>query len=297
MQNRSAWSKLGLFVATLIWGSSFFIMKNSVDVFPTFLLLSIRFTIGFGLLCVAYCHRLKRITLKTLLRGCLLGVLVFLAHTLQTLGLIDTTPGKNAFLTAVYCILVPFLFWMVTKKRPDIYNYLAGVLCLAGIGLVSLTGDLSMGRGDVLTLAGGVLFAGHIVAVAKVSSDEDPVLMTLLQFGVAALCCWILALGTETFPASVPPSAWYGMIYLAVFSTTIGFLLQNIGQKYTHPAAASIILSLEAVFGVVFSILFYGEVLTPKLVAGFILIFVAILISETKLSFLKHLPKKVDVQI
>ena len=297
MQNRSAWSKLGLFVATLIWGSSFFIMKNSVDVFPTFLLLSIRFTIGFGLLCVAYCHRLKRITFKTLLRGCLLGVLVFLAHTLQTLGLIDTTPGKNAFLTAVYCILVPFLFWMVTKKRPDIYNYLAGVLCLAGIGLVSLTGDLSMGRGDVLTLAGGVLFAGHIVAVAKVSSDEDPVLMTLLQFGVAALCCWILALGTETFPASVPPSAWYGMIYLAVFSTTIGFLLQNIGQKYTHPAAASIILSLEAVFGVVFSILFYGEVLTPKLVAGFILIFVAILISETKLSFLKHLPKKVDVQI
>ena len=138
--NRSVLSKLGLFAASLIWGSSFFVMKNSVDVFPTFALLAIRFLIGCGLLCLVFCRRLKNITGKTLKRGALLGVLLFGAYALQTLGLKETTPGKNAFLTAIYCILVPFIFWMVTRKKPDIYNYLAGALCLAGIGLVSRPG-------------------------------------------------------------------------------------------------------------------------------------------------------------
>lgn len=289
--NRSALSKLGLLTASLIWGSSFFVMKNSVDVFPTFALLAIRFTSGCGLLCVIFCRRLKFVTLKTLLRGALLGVLLFGAYALQTLGLKETTPGKNAFLTAIYCILVPFIFWLVAKKKPDIYNYLAGGLCLAGIGLVSLTGDLNIGIGDALTMAGGAVYAVHIVAVAKVSQEEDPVLLTLVQFGAAAVCCLGVFLTTETFPVSVSSSAWWGLAYLAVFATTGALLLQNVGQKYTHPAAASILLSLEAVFGVAFSMVFYGEALTARLVAGFILIFVAVIVSETKLSFLKSIRK------
>ena len=284
--NRSTLSKLGLLTASLIWGSSFFVMKNSVDVFPTFALLAIRFFIGCGLLCLVFCRRLKSITGKTLLRGALLGVLLFGAYALQTLGLKETTPGKNAFLTAIYCILVPFLFWLVSKKKPDLYNYLAGALCLAGIGLVSLTGDFSIGVGDALTLLGGAVYAVHIVVVARVSQEEDPVLLTLVQFGAAALCCLGVFLGTETFPAVVSPAAWGGLLYLAVFATTGALLLQNVGQKYTHPAAASILLSLEAVFGVAFSMVFYGEALTPRLVAGFLLIFIAVIVSETKLSFL-----------
>ena len=280
-------SKLALLTASLIWGSSFFVMKNSVDVFPVFALLAIRFTIGCGLLCLVFFKRLKSVTAGTLKGGALLGALLFGAYTLQTLGLMDTTPGKNAFLTAIYCIAVPFLFWMVTKKRPDVYNCLAGVLCLGGIGLVSLTGDLSIGTGDALTMAGGIVYAVHMVAVARVSQDKDPVLLTLVQFGAAALCCWAVSWMTETFPASVPAASWYGLLYLAVFATTGALLMQNIGQKYTHPAAASILLSLESVFGVAFSMLFYGETLTPRLAAGFLLIFFSVIVSETKLGFIK----------
>ena len=135
-------------------------------------------------------------------------------------------------------------------------------------------------------MAGGVVYAVHIVAVAKVSQDEDPVLLTLVQFGAAAICCLGVFLGTETFPAEVPPAAWYGLMYLAVFATAGALLLQNVGQKYTHPAAASILLSLESIFGVAFSMVFYGEALTARLAAGFLLIFIAVIVSETKLSFL-----------
>ncbi len=287
MEKHSFFSKLALLSASLIWGSSFFVMKNSVDVFPVFALLFIRFTIGCGLLCLIFFKRMKNITRKTLFRGALLGVLLFAAYSLQTIGLVDTTPGKNAFLTAIYCIVVPFLFWMVSKKKPDIYNCLAGVLCLGGIGLVSLTGDFSIGIGDGLTMAGGIVYAAHIVAVARVSRDEDPVLLTLVQFGVAALCCLIVSTVTETFPSAIPAASWYGLLYLAVFATTGALLMQNIGQKYTHPAAASILLSLESVFGVAFSMIFYGETLTLRLAAGFLLIFFSVIVSETKLGFIK----------
>lgn len=272
--------------ASLIWGSSFFVMKNSVDVFPMFALLGIRFTIGCGLLALIFVKRLGRGSVKTVLRGALLGVLLFLAYTLQTLGLMGTTPSKNAFLTAIYCIVVPFLFWLVSKRRPDVYNCLAGILCLAGIGLVSLKGDFTVGLGDGLTMLGGVMYAIHIVAVAVLSRDEDPVLLTLVQFGAAAILSWGLSLPLEKFPAAVPLESWTGLIYLAVFATTAALLLQNVGQKYTHPAAASILLSLESVFGVAFSMAFYGEMLTARLAAGFLLIFVSVIVSETKLRFL-----------
>ncbi len=287
MKKYSTLSKLALLTASLIWGSSFFVMKNSVDVFPVFALLAIRFTIGCGLLCLIFFKRVKNITRKTLSRGTLLGVLLFAAYTLQTLGLKSTTPGKNAFLTAIYCIVVPFLFWMVTKKRPDVYNCLAGVLCLGGIGLVSLTGGFSIGMGDALTLAGGIIYAVHIVVVARVSQDEDPVLLTLVQFGAAAVCCLSVSMATEIFPGDIPAASWYGLIYLAVFATTGALLMQNVGQKYTHPAAASILLSLESVFGVAFSMVFYGETLTLRLAAGFLMIFFSVIVSETKLGFFK----------
>jgi drug/metabolite transporter (DMT)-like permease len=279
-------SKLALLTASLIWGSSFFIMKNSVDVFPMFALLGMRFTLGCVILCLVFVKRLKRIRKTTLLCGAVLGLLLFGAYAVQTMGLKQTTPGKNAFLTAIYCILVPFMFWLTNGKKPDVFNYLAAGLCMAGIGLVSLTGDLFVGAGDALTIAGGVLYAVHIVAVAGMSQKEDPELLTLIQFGMAAVCSWAFSLGSETIPAGIPANAWMGLLYLAVFATTGALLLQNVGQKYTHPAAASILLSLESVFGVAFSMVFYGEALTIRLAAGFALIFFSVIVSETKLSFL-----------
>lgn len=212
---------------------------------------------------------------------------LFLAYSTQTIGITDTTPGKNAFLTAIYCVIVPFLFWLVGRQRPDIYNFTAAVLCIAGIGFVSLTQAFTIGFGDALTLLGGFLFAAHLVAVTKFGSDKDPVLITILQFFFAAVFSWITTLISEPFPTAVSVDCVWGVAYLSIFCTAGALLLQNIGQKYTNPSAAAIILSLESVFGVLFSVLFGYETLTPKLIFGFVLIFAAVLLSETKLSFIK----------
>lgn len=262
-------------------------MKNTVDVFPPYFLLAVRFTIACIFLGIVFWKKMKEITVEYLWKSAVIGGLLFFAYTTQTIGITETTPGKNAFLTAIYCVIVPFLFWIVDKSKPDIYNFAAALVCIAGIGMVSLTGQFTIENGDAFTLVGGVLYAIHMVAIAKFCKGKDPIIITILQLGFAAILSWIAAIVTGSYPTQCNIQNIEGLLYLAVFATAIAQMFQFIGQKYTHPSAASIILSLEAVLGVLFSVIFYGEQLTLRLAAGFVLIFAAVIISETKLSFLK----------
>ncbi len=297
-KKRENLAKIAMLAATIIWGSSFLVVKNTVDVFPPNLLIASRFTLGCLILSIVFHKRLKKIDKGYLVSGLIIGVFLYLAFAFQTTGIQTTNPGKNAFLTAIYCVVVPFLFWIVARRKPDIFNVLAAVVCIVGIGLVSLTSNFTISPGDALSLVGGVLFACHIVSIARCAEGRDPILLTIMQFGVAAILAWIVSLTTETFSvADITPEGVGGLLYLAVFSTSVGLLLQNIGQKYVHASAAAIILSLESVFGVIFSVIFYGEQLTLRLVLGFALIFLAVVISETKLSFLRRKKKNPSPQL
>ena len=278
-------------LATIIWGSSFVVMKSSVDVLPTFWLLAIRFTFSALVLAVVFIKRWKVLDRQYLIGGTVMGFCLFVAYAFQTFGLEQTTSGKNAFFTAVYCVIVPFLYWVIAKRRPDKFNILAAFLCIAGIALVSVTGSnaTAFNMGDVLTLIGGFFFAAHIVAVAKYSEGRDIFILTTLQFASFALFSWIGVLITR--PALTPgvfdQSLIFSLAYLVIFASCGALLFQNIGQKYTAPSTAAVLLSLEAPFGVFFSILFAGERPTPLMFVGFALIFLAVVCSETKFSFLR----------
>ena len=283
-------------LATIIWGSSFVVMKSSVDVLPTFWLLAIRFTFSALVLAVVFIKRWKVLDRQYLIGGTVMGFCLFVAYAFQTFGLEQTTSGKNAFFTAVYCVIVPFLYWVIAKRRPDKFNILAAFLCIAGIALVSVTGSnaTAFNMGDVLTLIGGFFFAAHIVAVAKYSEGRDIFILTTLQFASFALFSWIGVLITRPAltPGVVDQSLIFSLAYLVIFASCGALLFQNIGQKYTAPSTAAVLLSLEAPFGVFFSILFANERPTPLMFVGFALIFLAVVCSETKFSFLRK--KKVD---
>lgn len=278
-----------LFAAALIWGTSFFIMKNALDSLPVYALLAIRFTAGAILLSIVCVKKWKDFTVDYLWRGAVVGGFLFTAYTVQTFGLSLTTPSKNAFLTAVYCVLVPFFTWMVVHRRPDRYNIAAAVLCVAGVGLVSLNEALTINVGDLLTLLCAVFYAAHIVAVEKLSPGKDIYLITIFQFAFAALYSWMFALTTEVFPTQAlrDPAVFLPLAYLCVMATTVALLFQNVGQIWSDPASASVILSLESVFGVMFSVVCYGDEVSFKMLCGFAIIFVAVLCSETKFSFLR----------
>lgn len=287
-QKRGTLAKAALLVATLIWGSTFIIFKDAMNGLPPLFILAFRYLVATIILSAVFFKKLRLINKTYLWQGAVLGVFLAAAYIFQTYGLQGTTPGKNAFLTAVYCVLVPFVSWAFFGRRPDGFNFLAAATCLAGIGFVSLDGDLSVMPGDWLTLVGGVFFALHIAFVARFNSDKDAVTLTLVQFFTAGVICGAGSLCFETLPSSVPPAAWTEIIYLAVCGTAVAMLLQNVGQKYVSSSSAAIILSLEALFGVLFSVIFGYENLSVKLVVGFALIFFAIITSETKWKFVRR---------
>ena len=287
MKRMSLWGKLGLLAATLLWGTSFVVLKDTLDLLPPNQLMAIRFTVAGLVLAIIFWKRLRTVTRQMLWQGCVIGVFLYLAYFWQTLGLVQTTPGKNAFLTAGYCVFVPFLVWIIRGPKPDGFNAVAAVMCLTGIGLISLNSGLTMGMGDLLSVIGGFFFACHMVAVSRFVDGKDPVVMTILQFASGAVCFWITSFLMEGVPVLPPVEAVLPLGYLCLFCTAVALVLQNFGQKYTEPSAAAILLSLEAVFGALFSLLLGRETLSLQVGAGFVVIFLSVIVSETKLSFLK----------
>lgn len=278
----------GMLGTAAIWGIAFVVVKNSLDTVPPTYMLAFRFTIAAVLLaaiCFKKLHGLKKHIVK---EGAVLGFLLFFSYLVQTIGCQYTTAGKNAFLTSAYVVIVPFLCWLLFRKKPDSFCIAAALLAIAGIGLLSLQGDMSVNRGDVLTLICAVGFALHMIYIDRYTEQDDPVVLTILQLAFAALFSWLSSPFLDGgFPAGVfRPDVVGSMLYLGIFSTMIGFLLQNVCQKYTSPNTASLLLSTESVFGVLFSVLLLGEHMTPRMLAGCGLLFLAVLVSETKLSFL-----------
>ena len=275
--------RLIIVAATIIWGSSFVIVKDVTNMLPPAWILVIRFAVAAALLALAFVKRRNLYLERSHVGfGLLFGVAMFLAYYTQTIGITDTTPGKNAFLTGTYCVIVPFLAWAVTHKRPNRFNIVAAFLCIAGIGFISLDGGLTMRFGDAMTLVCALFYAVHIVLVAQFSKGRDIYVLTMWQFVGVTLCALVVGALFEPMPqwTALPAECWISLAYLAVACTTVALLFQNIGQAHLPPASASLLLSLEAVFGVAFSVALGAETLTLRIVIGFALVFAAIVVSE-----------------
>lgn len=288
MDKKSFWARIALFTAALMWGSTFVVVKDATYTMGTGFILALRFSIGSIVLVMIYYKKLKVIDKNYIVGGSIMGITLFLSFWMQVSGLtLDTTPGKSAFLSAIYCVIVPFLYWLIIKEKPDKYNFIAAFLCIIGIFLVSLNEKLYITTGDLVTILSGFLAAANIIATSIYCKDKDVLALTILQLSVVALLSWISVVITNDFPSEYTKESVFGVIYLGVFATAIGLVFQSIGIKYANPSSAALILSLEAVFGVIFSIIIYKEQITTKLVIGFVFISIAVIISETKLSFLK----------
>ena len=275
--------RLLIIAATIIWGSSFVIVKDVTNSMPPAWILAVRFTAAAIIMAMAFLkYRELYFERSHVGFGLLFGLAMFLAYYTQTIGITDTTPGKNAFLTGTYCVIVPFLAWLLLRRRPNRYNIVAAVLCIVGIGFISLDGSLTMRFGDAMTLVCAVFYALHIILVSQFAQGRNIYVLTMWQFVGVAACSLFVGGLFEPMPdwAALPMDCWISLAYLAIACTTVALLFQNIGQAHLPPASAALLLSLEAVFGVTFSVALGAETLTLRIVFGFALVFAAIIISE-----------------
>ncbi|HEY5560925.1 MAG TPA: DMT family transporter [Clostridiaceae bacterium] len=272
---------LSLFLVAIMWGGGFVAVKDALNSnISPYYMMTIRFSLSAIMLGIIFRKKLLNIKREDLLRGTILGILLFTSFAFQTVGLKYTTPGKQAFLTATYVVLVPFLTFVIYKKYPGWYSFSSGIIALIGIGLLTLQGPLRLGYGDSLTLICAIFFALHIMFVGKYSQKSDTIALSILQLGIAAIISAIFAVILERPPVGLQIGAYSSLLYLVIFSTMLAFLIQNVAQKYTLPSHAAIILSLESAFGSIFAVIFLKELFSSTMVIGCILIFISILISE-----------------
>ena len=276
-----------LCITAIIWGSGFVVSAVALEHYTPYQILAGRFLIGFLVLSLIFYRKFKGLNKRIILKGLVLGFFLYLAFVLQTVGLQYTTPSKNAFLTAVNVVIVPFIAFFAYKRSVDKFEFAGAVLAIIGIGFLSLQFSSDVNIGDVLTLACAVAFAYQIFYTAKYVKDEDPVTLTMVQMFFAALFALVVVVFKGEGSFSYEMEAVSSIVYLALFSTTLAFLFQTIAQKFTNETKAAVILSTESFWGMAFSVFLLHEVLTTRMVIGAILILCAIMISETKLAFLK----------
>ena len=274
---------LSLALVAIIWGSGFIFVKWALNMGLTPLgMLSIRFIVAAVILSLVFYKKLKTINKKDMIYGSIVGLFLFGGFAFQTIAMQYTTPSKNGFLTSVNVVIVPFLVLIISKEKPKINSFISAGLCLCGIALLTLNKSLKLSYGDLLTLVCAFLFAAHIVSVGMFIKKVDPIKLSVIQMIVAALISLIVSILFGEFTVELGSKGLFAVVYLGAACTALCFLIQNVAQKYTSTSKASIILSTEAVFGTIFSIIIFKEELTINMIIGFIIIFIAIIIAESK---------------
>ena len=278
---QSTLAKLVLLLTAVIWGSTFAIGKIAAEAFSATFIIALRFLVASIAISVAALSQAKALDRKYWFGGIWMGISLFLSYLLQVQGLaLDTSPGKSAFLCTTYSILVPFLHWAVTGQKPRLRHVLCVFLCMAGVGILSLSGGWGMSAGDILTVLSGVPCAANIVISSIVCKGRNTLLLTTIELWVVTVLAWIFVFFGGDFPNAFPMGAVGGIVYLGLFATALCLFLQSYGLKYAEPAIGGMLLSLESIFGVLFSILIYHERITLRMVVGFLVIFCAIVLSQ-----------------
>lgn len=281
--------EIGLVITAIIWGSGFVATAVALTYYTPYQTMAIRFLVGGLLLSIVFFNRLKKINKQILMKGIFLGSILYISFALQTVGLQFTTPSKNAFITAVNVIIVPLIAFLFYRKRLNRFEVIGAILALSGIGFMSLQISGTINFGDFLTFLCAIGFAFHIIYTARFVKGEDPIQLTLVQLLTAAVIGLIVITVKGELLMPFEPVALMPVLYLGVFSTTIAYLLQTAGQKLVSETKAAIILSTEALWGTLFSIIILSELITVRMMIGASLILAAILISELRLNVFRLL--------
>jgi len=284
-RNKELTANIILLIVAIIWGWGFVAGKQALTTLSPWAVLMYRFTMASVLCLVFFGRRIARTPRSTAIRGCLIGAMQMCALAVQLIGLQYTTPAKQSFLCTAYVALVPFLSWMVLRRRPQARAFGAGIIALAGLGLISLKGGegLAMGFGDAMSLGFAVIFGLQIVLTGVfMKEDADSIQLSFFQFIAAAVLSAAVCLASGTDLTTFTGESLMGILFLGVLNTFVALIGQNMGQKYAADTTASLILSLESVFGFIFSVLYYGESVSWRMVAGGALCFAAILINTVR---------------
>ena len=277
-----------LFITSIIWGLAFVAQAQGMEHIGPFTFTASRSLVAIIFLYLTYVffnktsksYREQKFDMKRTIRGGVLCGLVFtFGINFQQIGLVYTTAGKASFLTALYIVFIPIIGLFYGKKINKKLQ-LCIVFAMIGTYLMSVKGSLSMNIGDLITIFGSIVFAIHILMLSEFSKDTNAVLVSLIQFAVCGFFSLIAALIFEGIEMSAILKSYLAILYVGILSSGVGFTIQLMALKELDPVVASMISSLESVFGAVFGWLILSQSMSEREIIGGIIIFVATLIAQ-----------------
>lgn len=286
MKNKKSFSSVLLTFAAIIWGFAFVAQKVGMEFIGPFLFNGIRFIMG-GLVLIPFVFYLKSKqdnlrksdVNKNYFLGITLGIVLFLASSSQQVGMLSTTAGNAGFITGLYVIFVP-LFGVLIKQFVPKVIWLAASLAITGFYLLSVKKDFTFSIGDIWVSISAVIWAIHVLLIGHLSKQIDPVFLALQQFLVCGILSFITAFLFEEINFNSIVLAWKPLLYGGVLSVGVAFTLQVVGQKYAHPASASLILSAESLFAAIGGWLLLNEHMSLRAVLGCALILTGIILVQ-----------------
>ena len=269
-----------LLCVAVIWGTAFVAQRVAAQSLGVFLFNGVRFLLAVAIL-LPFTLKTGWKTEKSTLRWIGLGgVLLFMASALQQAGLRWTTAANAGFITSLYVVFVPLLLVIFWKERLPWLNWGAAFVAIFGVKLLSAPAQFQLAPGDSLELAGSVVWALHVILVSRVVKRLDALQFSLGQYLVCGLLNMAAAIFLDWDTTGGLAAAWWAVVYGGVVSVGLGYTLQVIGQKFSPPTDAALILSSEAVFAALAGYLFIQEGLKPLQLVGCGLILAAILIVQ-----------------
>jgi len=280
-------AELALAFCTFLWGSTFVVVKNSLDQSSVFVFLAVRFSLAGLCMAVFRWRVLRDLRRDEIFAGARLGFFMFAGYAFQTAGLQYTTASNSGFITGSSVVLVPLILALFWGKRVTLWIYFGTIAAAAGLYFLTVpaSGIAHLNRGDALTFFAAGSYAVHIILVGEYTHEHSAAALSVLQVVACAGMAWLTAFGAHAirwqamrFESS--GALWLGIVVCAVFATAIAFSLQLWGQQYTTPSHAAILFTLEPVFAVATSYLVLGERLGARSLAGAALVLAGILAAE-----------------
>ena len=261
---------------TLVWGTTFAIVKGALSDIPAPLLLALRFILAALLLSWVKPQR------RALMPGLILGLLAFAGFATQTLGLTLTTASKAAFITGLSVILTPLVSAAWFRNRVPPRAFLAALVALIGLGLMTVTGSSGVNGGDLWVLGTALAYALYIVYLGEVAPKHGALVLSSLQLWTMALLALFWAFPTLPALREVSSQTFLAIVYLGVVATTLVTVLQTYAQRVVPAYLAALIFVLEPVFAALFAYLLLGEALGLLGWLGGALVVLAMVVSEFK---------------
>ena len=292
MKNKTILGNILLMITALIWGCAFVAQSTGMDYVQPITFNGMRCIIaGIVLLPAVFIFdgakkkngTYKKMTSeerKVLIKGGILcGLAVFVATTVQQYGIAQTTVGKAGFISVLYVLIVPFL-GLIFKRKPPKLIWFCSLLAIAGLYFLCMNESFSINRGDFIVFLGAIGYSVHIMVVDNFAPKTDGVKLSCLQFLVAGAISFVAMIIVDKPSFSSILDAWLPILYAGALSGGVGYTLQIIGQKWTEPSIASIIMSLESVFAVIAGAVLLKQIPTVRELFGCALMFIAIVIVQ-----------------